>query len=75
MLQKHVSLLGLDCSGMRNGAEHNVMDQHCADHGVFVVENIINLDQVAGKHATFYTFPIRFACYSGLPSRVVAEVD
>ena len=43
--RKHVSLLGLDCSGMRNGAEHNVMDQHCADHGVFVVENMINLDQ------------------------------
>ena len=75
LLQKHVSLLGLDCSGMRNGAEHNVMDQHCADHGVFVVENMINLDQVAGKNATFYTFPIRFACYSGLPSRVVSEVN
>ncbi len=73
LLQRQVSLIGLDFSGLRNGAEHTPMDQYCADHNTFVVENLSNLRAVAGRDLLIYTFPIRFSGFTGLPSRVLAE--
>ena len=49
LLKKSVSIIGVDCAGVRNGKEHTPMDQHCADHGVFIVENLCNLDKVIGR--------------------------
>lgn len=58
---------------MRNGSEHTAADQFCADRGVFVVENMVNLKAIIGKEATIYTFPLNFAGLTGLPCRVLAE--
>lgn len=78
LLDKRVSLIGIDAPGIRRGAEHVEIDQHCANSGVFVVENLANLDLLfkkAGTGAfTVYTFPVNMEGISGLPSRVVAEV-
>ena len=79
LLDKKVSLIGLDAAGIRRGEEHSKTDQYCADRGVFIIENLDNLDilqaQVAGKSFTVYTFPINFEGMSGLPCRVVAEIS
>ena len=79
LLDLQISIIGLDFAGMRRGAEHTPKDQACADRGVFVVENLCNLASVlAGKPFAFftaYTFPIKFAGMSGLPCRVVAEIE
>ena len=40
LLQKNVSIIGVDFAGVRRGKEHTPMDQHCADRGVFIVENL-----------------------------------
>lgn len=40
LLDKEISIIGLDCSGIRRGKEHTPKDQLCADRGVFVVENL-----------------------------------
>ena len=78
LLEKRVSLIGIDAAGIRRGAEHTPTDQHCADHGVFVVENLTNLDLLlqrsGGGAFEVLTFPIRFEGLSGLPCRVVAEL-
>jgi kynurenine formamidase len=78
LLDRKVSIIGIDFAGMRRGAEHTPKDQVCADRGVFVVENLCNLSAVLnGKKSAFFTantFPIKYAGMTGLPCRVVAEL-
>ena len=49
------------------------MDQHCADQGVFIVENLCNLNKVIGR-CVINTYPMNYAEMTGLPCRVVAEI-
>ena len=73
LLDKGVSIIGMDCAGVRNGKEHTPMDQLCADHGVFIVENLCNLDKVVGR-CIINTYPMNYSEVTGLPCRVVVEV-
>lgn len=78
LIARGAAMIGIDAAGIRRGAEHTPMDQHCADRGVFVVENLCNLEAVlkGQKHVRcdIYTFPIKFEGLSGLPCRVMAKV-
>lgn len=76
LLQRGVSIIAVDCSGVRRGREHTPKDQYCADHDCFVIENICNLKAVLahGGQFTAHTYPMHFADVTGLPCRVVAEV-
>lgn len=78
LLNKGISIIGIDFAGVRLGEEHTAKDQYCADKGVFIVENLCNLDEVLkGKKCNQFianTYPINFAEMSGLPCRVIAEV-
>lgn len=69
----HISLIGVDFAGIRRGREHPVKDQYCADHGVFVIENMCHLKALLGKDVMMNTYPMRFKGMTGLPCRVVAE--
>ena len=73
LLEKGVSIIGVDCAGVCNGSEHTPMDQHCADQGVFIVENLCNLNKVIGR-CVINTYPMDYAEMTGLPCRVVAEI-
>jgi kynurenine formamidase len=79
LVENRVRMIGIDAAGIRRGTEHAPADQYCADNGVFVVENLANLDvlcSLAGKRRfTVYTFPLLLKGATGLPCRVVAEVD
>ena len=76
LLQKNVSIIGVDFAGVRRGKEHTPMDQHCADHGVFIIENLCNLCSVLKKGSTFIanTYPMNYAQMTGLPCRVVVDI-
>lgn len=76
LLDKQISIIGVDFSGLRNGKEHTPTDQHCADCGVFVVENMRNLEQVlkACDICTVNTYPMNYSKMTGLPCRVIAEI-
>lgn len=76
LVARGVSVIGLDFGGIRRGAEHIPADQYCADHGVFVVENLVDLEVLAEKRAAFcvHTYPLRLADISGHPCRVIAEI-
>lgn len=75
LLDKKISMIGIDFAGVRRGKEHTRKDQYCADHNVFIIENLCNL-----KELTIYdkmivnVFPMNYADMSGLPCRVVAEI-
>lgn len=76
LLDKGVSIIGIDCAGVRRGAEHVPADQRCADRGTFVIENLWDLKQVIDHGGSFraHTYPMRYAGITGLPCRVIAEV-
>jgi len=78
LLEKRISLIGVDCAGVRRGGEHTPMDQYCAERSVFIVENLANTPRLVelaqGSRFTVYTFPIHIAGMSGLPCRVIAEL-
>lgn len=78
LILKRASLIGLDMAGVRRGAEHAKADQLLADHGTFVVENLVHLDQVLrqareGRSFIVHTYPMKLIGFTGLPCRVVAE--
>ena len=78
LLDKKVSIIGVDFAGVRRGAEHTPKDQYCADRGVFIIENLCNLEKILqGKNYevfTVNTYPVNFEGMSGLPCRVVGEI-
>jgi putative polyketide cyclase len=76
LIERGVSIIGVDFAGVRRGKEHTPKDQYCADRGVFIIENLCNLKPLAERKDTYtiYTFPMNYADMTGLPCRVVAEV-
>jgi kynurenine formamidase len=78
LVERQISIIGIDFAGVRRGQEHTPKDQYCADRGVFIVENLCNLKSLLGddsqRRFTAHTYPIKFADMSGLPCRVVGEM-
>lgn len=76
LVQKGISVIALDFAGIRRGSEHVPKDQYCADHGVFVVENLCDLEKVLelGDTFTAHTYPMNYTELTGLPCRVIAEI-
>ena len=79
LLDKHVRIIGVDFTAVRNGKEHTPTDQLCADQGVFIVENLCNLSAVlrGGKQAVcrMATYPVKFEGQTGLPCRVIVRTE
>lgn len=78
LLGRKISIIGIDCAGIRRGREHTKKDQYCADAGVFVVENLTNLGRLA-RHKepdpVMHTYPMKYEGMTGLPCRVVAQIE
>ena len=76
LIRKEISVIGVDCAGIRRTPEHVPTDRRCAEHGVFVVENLWDLETVlaAGGRFTAHTYPMRFLGITGIPCRVVAQL-
>ncbi len=76
LLEKKVSMIGVDLPGIRRSVEHTPTDRLCADNNTFVIENMVNLKQLVGKEkVVIYTFPMNYVGLSGLPCRIVAELE
>lgn len=76
LLERNISIIGVDFAGIRRGAEHTPMDQYCADHNVFIIENLCNLGSILAQKDSFAanTYPLNYTEMTGLPCRVVAEI-
>lgn len=77
LLEKNISIIGIDFAGVRRGKEHTPKDQYCADRGVFIIENLCNLKRLLNGESftrfTAITCPMNFTEMTGLPCRVVAK--
>lgn len=76
LIGKGISIIGVDFAGIRRGKEHTPKDQYCADHGVFVIENLCNLKEILanGHRFTAHTYPLKCIGITGLPCRVIAKI-
>lgn len=76
LLKRGVSIIAVDCAGVRRGREHTPKDQYCAERGTFVIENLCNLKALVaqGGRFTAHTYPMSYEGVTGLPCRVIAEV-
>lgn len=76
LLDKGISIIGLDFAGIRRTPEHIPADQRCADRGVFVIENLRNLKEILalGGRFTACTYPLYCTELTGLPCRVIAKL-
>ena len=76
LLEKQISIIGLDFGGVRRGKEHIPKDQYCADRGVFIIENLCNLKMILTQNQTckVHTYPLNCVGITGLPCRVIAEM-
>ncbi len=79
LIDKKVSYIGVDMGGAKAPKDHPRIDQYCADKGVFIIENLNNLEllleKAHNKPFTVYNFPVNFEGFSGIPCRVVAELE
>ena len=81
LVNKEISIIGIDFAGVRRGIEHVKADQYCADNNVFVVENLCNIKKLIlemkkdKKRELFInTYPMSYENLTGLPCRVIAEL-
>ena len=72
LLDKGVSIIAVDCAGVRRGKEHTPKDQYCADRGCFVIENLCNLEQITTDSCMVCALPLKWRGADGAPARVVA---
>lgn len=78
LVERQISIIGIDFAGVRRGREHTPKDQYCANRGIFIVENLCNLKSLLGngtrRQFIAYTYPINFADMSGFPCWVAREI-
>lgn len=77
LVAKKIRLIGVDSCGVRRGGEHAQADKLCADNETFVIENLVNLDKIISAGVEVFhvhTYPLNAINFSGIPSRVVAEI-
>lgn len=74
LLEKKISIIGIDFAGVRGHIEHTVTDQLCADNGIFVIENLVNLKELVNTKPVIHIYPMNYTDSSGLPCRVIADI-
>lgn len=72
LVSKKIKAVGMDMSGP--DAEPFKTHKILLGGGVLIIENLTNLDKLAGKDFTVYALPIKLEL-DGAPARVVAQVQ
>ena len=74
LISKQIRFLGLDFPGAQRKEKHKLVDQKCANHGIFIIENLNNLTLLDKDRFFTYCFPMNLSGMSGIPIRVVAKL-
>lgn len=78
LIEKQIHIIAIDAAGIRRGREHVLADKRCEAQGIYIIENIDNLDQLTEKTKAPFMVHImwlRFPGKTGLPCRVVASIE
>lgn len=74
LCDKKIRFIGIDCAGIRQYAEHEVADRLCEKNGIYVIENLCDLNQISEKCFTVYTMWLDDEVMTGLKCRVIVEI-
>jgi kynurenine formamidase len=78
LISKQIRLIAVDAAGAQKPTKHQKVDKLCADNGIFIVENLDNVKAlIAYRNVPFtvYTAPLKRSGLTGLPCRVIVEID
>ncbi|CDI50044.1 cyclase family protein [Clostridium tetani] len=73
LINKKVNFIGIDCAGIRRGEEHGPADILCEENGIYVIENLCELNKIASSNFTVYTMWLDDSIATGLKCRVIVE--
>ncbi|HEX5456054.1 MAG TPA: cyclase family protein [Candidatus Saccharimonadales bacterium] len=72
LVGKKIKMIGMDMSGPDH-PPHNI-HKILLGGGILIIENLTNLDKLAGRNFTVYALPIKLNL-DGAPARVIAQLD
>ncbi|MDF1684199.1 MAG: cyclase family protein [Legionellaceae bacterium] len=76
LIHKNIRFIGIDAAGVRHGIEHIAADKKCEANGIYIVENLTNIQNLSEQHATdfqVFTLWVENINKTGLPCRIVAR--
>lgn len=74
LCEKKIRFIGIDCAGIRQHSEHEEADRVCERNGIYVIENLCNLNQITEENFTVYTMWLDDEVMTGLKCRVIVEI-
>lgn len=75
LCDKKIRFIGIDCAGIRRHTEHEEADRLCEKNGIYVIENLCNLNQISEEIFTVYTMWLEDEEMTGLKCRIIVEID
>ena len=75
LLAKQISFIGLDFPGAQRKEKHLLIDNKCASQDVYIIENLDNLHLVTKNEFKVYCFPMHLTGSTGIPIRIVADLE
>jgi kynurenine formamidase len=72
--KRKVNMVGIDALGLGKGKNHGAYDKYLAGNGIYVIENLINLDSIKDEIFTVYCFPLNIENLEAIPARVVVQI-
>ncbi len=52
LIHKNIRFIGIDAAGVRHGVEHIAADKKCEAKGIYIVENLTNINDLSEQHTT-----------------------
>lgn len=75
LCEKGIRFIGIDSPGIRQNEEHEKADILCERNGIYVIENLSNLDKIYAQSFNVYTMWLDDEVMTGLKCRVVVEIN
>ena len=73
LVEKGIRFIGMDCPGIRQHEEHEMADRFCEQHGIYIIENLKNLERIQSQRFTVYTTWLEDEVMTRLRYRAIAE--
>ena len=77
LVERGIRFLGIDAIGVRNGKEHLQVDKFCEQNGVYIIENMVSLDELSSNtDESFETITMwhEIPGNTGIPCRIIASI-
>ena len=72
--KKKINMVGIDALGLGKGKNHGAYDKYLSNNGIYIIENLINLELIKKETFTVYCFPLSIEDLEAIPCRVIVEV-